>query len=310
MILAISACSSTSTDKQIPSWVDKPSSVFPQSQYLSAVGAGRDAEQAKVVALANLSKIFSVSISEEQIDKSSFSSEQGKTNSDITRSISSKAEQQLKGAVIKETYQDEQGQYYAIAVLAKSPTAQAFRVEIKQLDSKVAYELNYAKNDAPNFLKALKALEQAHLAQQQRENDNRNLLVVAPTGIPTSISSNDIEQLIKQSLAKLSFKIESQNSFLAKQLNSSAANLGVKLSQSSKLILSGKLEQQPAIMKNGWYWLRGNLHIGVADGENTLQQMVFPFKVSAQQKSMLQPRLQDYLAENLDNYILKTIFKK
>jgi hypothetical protein len=307
VILIITACSSTSV--QDPSWLNQPESVYPQSQYLSAVGLGRDTEQAKQVALANLARIFSVSIAEEQIDKSSFSSEQGKTNTEITRFISAKANQQLQGATIKETYQDQQGQYYAVAVLKKMPTAKAFRDSINQLDRKVVGNLHYAKNDAPNFLKALNALEQAHKAQQQRENDNRSLLIVAPTGIASTTTSADIEQLIKQSLATLNFNIKSNDAFLQKQLSASAANLGVKVSPNSTIMLNGKIDKQPVYSQGGWFWQRGNIHISVADGNNTTQQMVYPYKVSAQQESMIASRLEDYIANNLDNYIIKTIFK-
>jgi hypothetical protein len=308
VVLIITACSSTSTET--PSWVNQPESVYPQSQYLSAVGLGLNTEQAKQVALANLSRIFSVSIAEEQIDKSSFSSEQGKSNTEITRFISAKANQQFKGAIIKETFQDQQGQSYAVAVLKKMPTAKAFRTSINQLDRKVAGNLHYAKNDAPNFLNALKSLEQAHIAQQQRENDNRSLLIVAPTGITSSTTSADIEQLIKQSLATLSFKVESDDTFLQKQLSASAANLGVKVSQKSTLVLSGKVDKQPVYSQGGWFWLRGNIHINVNSGNDTTQQMIFPYKVSAQQEAMLTSRIEDHIAKNLDNYILKTMFKE
>jgi len=307
LVLTISACSSMQDSK--PEWLTQPSKVYPQSQYLAAVGQGRDTEQAKQVALANLSRIFSVSIAEEQIDKSSFSTAKG-ANTEVTRFISAKANQQLKGAVIKETFQDQQGQSYAVAVMEKLPAAKAFRDSIRQLDRKVSGNLSYAKNDAPNFFKALKALEQAHKAQQQRENDNRSLMLVASKGIHSATTSADIENLIKKSLATLSFKVNSNDEFLNKQLSASAANLGVTLSQSSSVELQGKIEQQPPLSQGGWFWLRGNIHISVADGNETTQQLLFPFKISAQQESMLNQRLENHIAKNLEDYIIQTIFKK
>ena len=308
MVLSIAACSST--QNQPPQWLTQPAKVYPQSQYLAAVGQGRDVEQAKQIALANLSRIFSVSISEQQIDKIYFSTEQGKTHNEVTRFISATANQQLKGAVIKETYQEPQGQSYAVAVMEKLPAAKIFRESIRQLDRKVSGNLSYAKNEAPNFFKALKALEQAHTAQQQRENDNRNLVLVANKGIISQTTSADIANLIKSSLAKLSFKISSDDSFLSKQLSASAANLGENLSQTSPIVLLGKVEQQPVLSQGGWFWLRGYIHISVSDGENTTQQLLFPFKISAQQESMLTPRLEKHIANNLEAYIIKTIFKE
>jgi len=308
MVLTITACSST--QNQPPQWLTQPTKVYPQNQYLAAVGQGRDAEQAKQIALANLSRIFSVSIAEEQIDKSHFSTEQGKTNNEVTRFISAKANQELKGAVIKETYQEPLGQSYAVAVMEKLPAAKSFRESIRQLDQKVAGNLSYAKNEAPNFFKALKALEQAHLAQQQRENDNRSLMLVADKGIMSQTTSADIENLIKKSLATLSFKVSSDDDFLSKQLSASAANLGVKLSQTSAIVLQGKIDKQPPLTQGGWFWLRGNIHISVSDGDNTTQQLLFPFKISAQQESMLTQRLEKHIANNLEAYIIKAIFKE
>jgi hypothetical protein len=308
MILLITACSSTAN--QAPLWINQPKEIYSESEYLSAVGEGRNNEQAKQVALANLSRIFSVSIAEEQIDKSTFSSESGKTNTEVSRYISAKADQELKGATIKETFQSEQGQFYALAVLKKMPTARAFRDSINQLDQAVAGNLSYAKNTAPNFFEALQALEQAHIQQQQRENDNRNLLIVAPTGIASSITSNDIEQLIKKSLSSLSFKIDSNDKFMQQQLSASAANLGVTVTNNSSMTLYGKVDKQPVYSQGGWFWLRGNIHINVKDGDNTTQQMIFPYKVSAQQEAMLTSRIEDHIAKNLDNYILKTMFKE
>jgi hypothetical protein len=308
LILLITACSSTAN--QAPLWINQPEKVYSDSEYLSAVGEGRNNEQAKQVALANLSRIFSVSIAEEQIDKSTFSSESGKTNTEVSRYISAKADQELKGATIKETYQSEQGQFYAVAVLKKMPTARAFRDSINQLDQAVAGNLSYAKNTAPNFFEALQALEQAHIQQQQRENDNRNLLIVAPTGIASSITSDDIEQLIKKSLSSLSFKIDSNDKFMQQQLSASAANLGVTVTNNSSMTLYGKVDKQPVYSQGGWFWLRGNIHINVKDGDNTTQQMIFPYKVSAQQEAMLTSRIEDHIAKNLDNYILKTMFKE
>ena len=194
--------------------------------------------------------------------------------------------------------------------MEKLPAAKIFRESIRQLDRKVSGNLSYAKNEAPNFFKALKALEQAHTAQQQRENDNRNLVLVANKGIISQTTSADIANLIKSSLAKLSFKISSDDSFLSKQLSASAANLGVNLSQTSPIVLLGKVEQQPVLSQGGWFWLRGNIHISVSDGENTTQQLLFPFKISAQQESMLTPRLEKHIANNLEAYIIKTIFKE
>jgi len=307
LVIGITACSSVPKE---PLWLSEPTKSYSQSQYLAAVGQGRDTEQAKQVALANLARIFSVSITEEQIDKSYFSTEAGKTHNEVSRFISAKAEQQLRGAVIKETYQTPQGESFGIAVLEKLPAAKAFRESIRQLDSKVDGNLSYAKNEAPNFFTALKALEQAHLAQQQRENDNRSLVLVASKGIPSRTTSGEINNLLKTSLASLTFKINSDDSFLKKQLSASAANLGVKLSQTSDIVLAGSIDQQPILEQAEWFWLRGNIHINVADGQNTTQQLLFPFKISAQQESMLTQRLEKHIADNLEDYIIKTIFKE
>jgi hypothetical protein len=97
---------------------------------------------------------------------------------------------------------------------------------------------------------------------------------------------------------------------MQQQLSASAANLGVKVRSNSSMTLSGEVDKQPVYSQGGWFWLRGNIHINIKDGDNTTQQMIFPYKVSAQQEAMLTSRIEDHVAKNLDNYILKTMFKE
>ena len=57
--VVLTACSSTQ-----PEWVDKPAEQYPQQRYLSAVGEADDRSTADDRALANLAKIFEVSVSD------------------------------------------------------------------------------------------------------------------------------------------------------------------------------------------------------------------------------------------------------
>ncbi|MBL0711863.1 MAG: LPP20 family lipoprotein [Colwellia sp.] len=308
LLLVLGGCSSTK-QAQV-NWIEHPSSVYSANIYLSAIGEGNSTEQASQRALANLAKIFSVSISEKHLDESHFSSKKATTDVEVTRYISTTAKNQLNGAYIAEYHQDKQGRFFAIALLKKATAAKQFVDNIRELDNKIVNKIDYAKHEAPNLFSAMSALQQAYTHQQQRNNDNRNLQVVANKGIISPTSSASIEKFFKSELAKLKFVTNSDDDFLVKQLNASAANLGVQVVEHSPLVLSASFILQPILQQENWYWQRGSLALAITEHGKTTRQLRFPLKVSAQQESMLSIRLDDLIVKNMDGYLMELLLSK
>ena len=182
--LVLTACGS----KQ-PNWVDKPTEQYPQQGYLSAVGEADNRSAADDRALANLAKIFEVAISDRSLDFSQArvsADQSGAAVSNVqsaARYVTSEARQVLEGARLMESWQDEDGQAYSLAVLEKAPASRRFREDVQSADRQIADRVNYASRQAPNPVAALAALEQARKIETQRSNLNRNLAVVSGKGI-------------------------------------------------------------------------------------------------------------------------------
>jgi hypothetical protein len=106
-----------------PSWVDKPSAVYPERLYVSAVGSGQDRRRAETSALGALSAYFKQSITSTISinDTEKQAGGQSLSESRMSQSIeASSALDALIGAEIKATWNDTQNNsWYAVAVMEK-----------------------------------------------------------------------------------------------------------------------------------------------------------------------------------------------
>lgn len=122
--------------QQRPDWVNRPSSVFPESRYVCAVGAGNTRTFSENNAKAELTAIFRQSI----VGKV-HSYEQGSNINGVVQArdeVSVLAEvtstlDALVGAEIKETWVDKNGTWYAVCVLEKVRGCQTYTALIENI---------------------------------------------------------------------------------------------------------------------------------------------------------------------------------
>ncbi|SES64168.1 LPP20 family lipoprotein [Thalassotalea agarivorans] len=297
------ACQSTSA----PDWVSNPEESFDTNKYLSAVGEGSNNEQASQRALANLSKIFSVSIVEKQIDSSTFSTRNQSTDVNVSRFISTNAQKELEGAKIAEYFRQENGSVFAVATLDKAQAATKFKQDIAVLDERVNEQLLYAANKAPNVFRALAAIEKAYLSQQARDNINRDLILVADKGMPAQHSVNSIETLYRNKLAGLAVQVDANSPELQSQVSAAVSQLGAAVVAESPLVITANFDNQPVLQEQGWYWLRGSLNLTATEDGVSTSKNRYDVKVSAQQESMLDKRLKDKMSESMMDYLLALV---
>ncbi|MCK5893056.1 MAG: LPP20 family lipoprotein [Endozoicomonadaceae bacterium] len=297
------ACANRS--QQLPKWVHSPNKFYSANQYLTSVGEGESIQQAKQQALASLSRIFSVSISETQLDASIFSSVKGRTETKVTRHISLEASNQLRGAEVNKVYVSPEGHVFAIAVLDKIKTAIYLKNEIRLFDTKVNTQLVYATTQSPNFVSTLNALKQAMGDQLKRENLNRDLIVVNDNGLQTDISSGDIEKMIKKSLSILSFDVESKDDFILDSLQSAMTDFGVSVNKQSDVKLVGELLLEPLFKESDWYWLRGTLVLKLVQDGELLSHKHWAMKQSGKQVSVVNSRLYNYVNKHMPDYLVE-----
>jgi hypothetical protein len=125
-----------------PSWVDMPSSVYPDRLFVSAVGGGRDRHQAETSALGTLTAFFRQSVSSKISMSESESQVNGRTTSstlNASQSIEAVAAlDTLIGAEVKNTWNDTRGgAWYAVAVMEKAQCGRLYISEINKTISEI-----------------------------------------------------------------------------------------------------------------------------------------------------------------------------
>ncbi len=311
--LIVSACGNSSRQ---PEWLDKPSTNYPADQYLSAVGEADSRDAATARARANLSQVFQVSIRDSSQDFSqaiSFNSngqQQIDNQQRAARFVNTEAQQVLEGSEIIEYWQSTSGKIFSLAVLERKPASRRFRDTVRAADRKTADLIDYASNDAPNPVAALRALESARLNQVKRDNANRNLTVTAGKGISGRYSGEKIESLIRQALATLAFSIHADNNTLQTELENAVAGLGIQQQAQSSYVLSSKLDTEALQQKQGWWWLRGSLELALINNGETIAKQRWPIKESSVEKTMVRQRLRDSVNSKMGGYLYEMLTTK
>jgi hypothetical protein len=308
--LTIYGCSSNG---QQPDWLDNPSANYPQSQYLSAIGEADKRTAAADRALANLAKIFEVAIKEDSMDFSSskMTSTMGVTESSneqrAARYVSTQARQVLEGATIAEYWQDQQGQFYALATLNKAKAAQRFSASIAAADRKVQQLFDYASDSAPNPVAALSALEQARTVQSERDNLNRSLSIVSSNSKPGRHSLAELESTIREALATLQFSVQADDETLQQELQNAIGTLGIQYNPQSNTVLTGSIDAEPLQNKQGWYWLRGAYQLSLSIDGTVIEKKRWPFKVSATDKGVAAQRAKDEVNSKMPTHLYELL---
>ena len=304
----LTSCSSTQ-----PDWLDKPTEQYPQQRYLSAVGEADDRSNADGRALANLAKIFEVAIKDRSLDfsQAKMSDDQsGRAVSNIqttSRYVSTEARQVLEGAQLVESWRDEEGKTYALAVLEKAPAERRFREGVRSADRQIEDRVKYASQQAPNPVVALAALEQARKIENQRSNLNRNLSVVSGKGIKAHYDQARLEKLLRNALVTLHFHVVADSPQLQQSLESAIATLGITLDKNAPYQLIATMDTEPVQQKQGWYWLRGSTELSLIYQAEALAKKRWPLKVSATDKGMVEQRAKDKLSEQMATYLYELI---
>lgn len=313
--ILLSACSST---PEAPAWLDGADVNYPTNVYLTASGQAQSSSVADNRALANLAKIFEVSIADASIDFSEASISQSNASGSTVRQVENKqtlsrfvntqAQQVLQGTSIVERWQDPvTGQQSSLAVMKKAPAAALFMQSIRAADEQTNAAVKYAEQQAPNPLIALSALESARERQITRLNDNNNLRVVTGNDVNVLYSVETLTQMIKTRLAALAFATSATDEQALLSLQSGAAEVGVQLQDDSQYQLVLTLNKGAVEQRQAWYWLQGNVVLNVMDGDKSIANKRWPFKISAQSEQLLEQRLAVKLNAALPDYVYQVL---
>ncbi|GLS91391.1 hypothetical protein GCM10007916_24600 [Psychromonas marina] len=308
----IMSCASTSQDER-PLWIDDAKSMYPESDYLTAVGQASKRDRAGKNATANLAEIFYVDVRSETntiTEATKAQSALGVTMESSTllqRSIQTETDQAVSGVKIKESWLSPSGEYYALAVLGKRTAALSINESIIDLDNSTAEYIDYSLNTAPNSIASLNALRSARDEQLTRQMANLQLKQVSASGVPTDISSRKIEQLIAKKLASMQVAVKVDSEKHTKTVQSGLAQLGVTVVDNANIEVSADVDITEPTLLQDWYWLRGSYELSISENGQVISRKRWPVKVSAKQKELLTLRLQDSINAKITLYLTELV---
>ncbi len=124
-----------------PDWLDGTASLYPETEYLIAVGQGENHELAENNARANIAKIFVTKV--EYTAAKETQSESYRQNGETRTETSSRwrdrtligSEKKLEGVEIREIWTDQNDRVYKLAVLDKLKVARIFAHQFRAADT-------------------------------------------------------------------------------------------------------------------------------------------------------------------------------
>ncbi|MGE5624130.1 MAG: LPP20 family lipoprotein [Bacillota bacterium] len=316
--LLLTACGMSKPQDAQPDWVTGNSATYPAGSYLIGRGQADEMAVAKDRARAELAKVFSVNISEQTHDTSSYSQTNAggtpvmQNTMDVSRNVSTRTDQVLSGVNISDTWQDPKThQYYALATLSRSQAAAAFRQQIGDLDAGTTAYLSQAQNSSDLFDK-ISAAGQAVDAQQTRAGLQRALQVVDVTGTgippqwPLAKLQADRAALLKQ--FQVSAAADGRNAEGVKKVLAGAlGDAGFTVADGAPYTMTANLDAANLKPQGGWYWITGTLQVTLNGSGRAHGVRRWDLKVSGTDPQLAEQRLMDQVAQYLQNDIQGTV---
>lgn len=317
--LLLAACAASKPANPTPDWVTGNSSAYPASGYLIGRGDADDMALAKDRARADLAKVFSVNVSEQSSDVSSYSqSNVGptpvmKNTMDVSRNIHTRTSAVLQGVQISDTWQDPQTKvYYALATLSKAQAGTALRQQITDLDAGTRAYLANAQQSSDLFDKIAMA-GQAVEAQQTRAGLQKELQVVDVTGQgiappwPLGKLEADRAALLKQ--LEITAVAEGRDADSVKQvLGGALADAGFTVKDAAPYTMTASVDYSELAPQGGWYWITGTLQVTLNGTDRRAHGVRrWDLKVSGSDPQLAKQRLMDQVSQDLQGDIQSTV---
>jgi len=164
-----------------PVWVENPKTVYPDNEYLSAVGAGDTRRAAENAAAGNLARIFEARIESDErlLDQTRENGKQFQRTTDFTSDINILSDQTLYNIQHAEAWKDQSGRYHAVAYLNRRETARIYRDKITEQTTRVEF-LKPSADHTADPLKKYATLRTANRHAAEADQLRRQLSVIHP----------------------------------------------------------------------------------------------------------------------------------
>ena len=172
----------------MPEWVNSPSSVYPNSSYITSVGSAANRDSSEIKALQGIAAVFGQSVKSESTASSRMV--QAKQNGLVANSNVQAFSQDVKrsvdvdnliGVETKEFWCDDDGTWYAIAVLDKANASDIYTSMIKKNSSAI---LTVLKNIDDEFsFDGFSAYDFAEDIALENEKHLKKMSVINPDSV-------------------------------------------------------------------------------------------------------------------------------
>jgi hypothetical protein len=195
-----------------PDWVSNPKAVYPENQYLVAVGEGDTRRAAENAAAANLARIFESHIEsdERMVDQTRETNKAFERTTDFTTDINILSSQTLFNIQHAEAWKDGNGRYHAVAYLDRRETAAIYRGKIDELSTRVHFLIGQSEQPGA-LLKKYATLRAAARAAAENDQLLRQLKVIHPPSVPDSTpgySDNTIRNALADTAKQIRVQIK------------------------------------------------------------------------------------------------------
>ena len=236
---------------------------YPRQEYLTALDAATELEEAKERALGSIAKIFAVRIEDDALlNRNELTTQAKQERSDyLSRSTLAVARDEIDGIVIAQTWYDDKADlYYALAVLNKKEAASRWRRSATLLKSKIASE-TYVEQ--PPFRAIMLLMERQQYLGEYNRLAHR-LQVVAPSNAYSPIVDNT-PAMVRQQSAQIDFHISGSDAALIAAAEASLAAQGMRRGSATAALMRIDLAvgEERISKQDNWYIHRQELMIAI-----------------------------------------------
>ena len=265
-----------------PDWVLNPKTIYPENQFLVAVGSGTTRQSAEYAAAGNLSRIFEsrIEADERLIDVVNETEKSLVRSTEMTSDINILSSETLINVQHAEAWKDNLGRYHAVAYINRRETAAIYRDKIetntRQIQSLLADE-NQTSNLLRNYAQSRAALKAAQI------NDTllHHLKVIHPataTFAQPNYSLSEIHQATVEHAKAIRVAVHLEGDpdhFMTEQVNELATRYGFIIGTPAALNLTGRVTIEDSGKRTaGLAFFRYNLSIQIADAQANVLETI------------------------------------
>ncbi|NBF39030.1 MAG: hypothetical protein GVY14_01310 [Spirochaetes bacterium] len=249
----------TAGGEPIPEWYEDPKSVYPDNQYLSAIGSGDTRRGAEQDALGSLSQIFEARVSVDNRINERYREIAGSSGSfsesdvRLANSVNVQSDQRLVNVQYGESFTDSQGRVHVIGYMNRMETGRVYRDLIQKNAEQIERFLDEADSES-RILRRFAFVSAANVvAQSNRALIDQLQIISAPLAATLQLPYDE------QAVAERRLEVASEMAYRVNVSGSAASRV--------EEVVAGALSSEGFVVsENGPLLVQGSAELESAEG--------------------------------------------